>query len=84
MEFQREKVCQSFLRTNSLTPSLTNEQRGEGSLHLGARQHDDGHHVAREAEERDGHQEDARRHELEHLELESEIIKVIKKSSSGR
>ena len=49
---------------------LTNQQRGEGASHRGAGEHDDGDHVAHEAEERDGRQQNAGCHELEHLELE--------------
>ena len=51
---------------------LTNQQRREGSFHGWAREDDDGDDVADQAEEGDGRQEDARGHELEQLELQTE------------
>ena len=65
--FAQQKGYDGIL--NFFVDLLTNQQGREGSFHGGARQHDDGDHVAHEAEERDGRQEDARGHEFEHFEL---------------
>ena len=51
---------------------LTNQQRREGAFHGRAREDDDGDDVADQAEEGDGGQEDARGHELEQMELQTE------------
>ena len=55
---------------DSLPNQLTNEEGGEGSPHGGPGEDDDGDDVAHQPEERDRRQEHARRHELEHLELQ--------------
>ena len=53
------KKHQSGWWTNIKVEELTNQERGEGTFHGGPGQHDDGHDVPDEAEDRHGRQENA-------------------------